>query len=364
MSDHNNNPRPRPTNQGPRIGRIGQWGGSSNSNSGRSSSGRRIATLSDIGSESGPSFSADFPTQDDQRGDNEEEENNEGQNWFTGGERSGLSVQNPNSRQRVPGGDIVKNLLQRAEQHGRPPVPEDDGQLSPFSGAGNTLGSDEIESRVVPDPNAASSSAPTESVVRHITFWRNGFTVGDGPLMDYDVPENAEILRSIEQGQAPPALLNVRYGQPVELRVLKKVNEDYVEPERPHRAFDGTGHRLGAPTPPIGGSSASTSQASASTSSSTAEADIQSVQTKFEVDQTQPTTSIQIRLADGTRMICRMNLTHTVQDILNFINASRPENRARAYTIATIRPNRILEDPAQTIQAAGLENTVVVQRWV
>ena len=77
-----------------------------------------------------------------------------------------------------------------------------------------------------------------------------------------------------------------------------------------------------------------------------------------------------------------MNLTHTVQDILNFINASvflsscfvlliefvitrsRPENRARAYTIATIRPNRVLEDPAQTIQAAGLENTVVVQRWV
>ena len=87
MSDHNNNPRPRPTNQGPRIGRIGQWGGSSNGNSGRSSSGRRIATLSDIGSESGPSFPADFPTQDDQRGDNEEEENNEGQNWFTGGER-------------------------------------------------------------------------------------------------------------------------------------------------------------------------------------------------------------------------------------------------------------------------------------
>ena len=196
--------------------------------------------------------------------------------------------------------------------------------MSPFSGVGNTLGSDEIESRVVPDPNAASSSAPTESVVRHITFWRNGFTVGDGPLMDYDVPENAEILRSIEQGyaistylkskfihintidiyrQAPPALLNVRYGQPVELRVLKKVNEDYVEPERPHRAFDGTGHRLGAPTPPIGSSSASTSQASASTSSSSAEADIQSVQTKFEVDQTQPTTSIQIRLADGTRYV-------------------------------------------------------------
>jgi len=42
---------------------------------------------------------------------------------------------------------------------------------------------------------------------------------------------------------------------------------------------------------------------------------------KFEVDQTKPTTSVQIRLADGTRMVCRMNLTHTVGDIRNFINA-------------------------------------------
>ena len=43
---------------------------------------------------------------------------------------------------------------------------------------------------------------------------------------------------------------------------------------------------------------------------------------KFEVDQTKPTTSVQIRLADGTRIVCRMNLTHTVGDIRNFINAS------------------------------------------
>ena len=46
-----------------------------------------------------------------------------------------------------------------------------------------------------------------------------------------------------------------------------------------------------------------------------------SLTTRFEVDQSQPTTSVQIRLADGTRLVCRMNLTHTVGDIRNFINA-------------------------------------------
>ncbi len=68
-------------------------------------------------------------------------------------------------------------------------------------------------------------------------------------------------------------------------------------------------------------------------------AERESLSTRFEVDQTLPTTSVQIRLADGTRylvlllfgfpwkpdisirMVCRMNLTHTVQDLRNFINA-------------------------------------------
>jgi len=59
-----------------------------------------------------------------------------------------------------------------------------------------------------------------------------------------------------------------------------------------------------------------------------------------------------------------MNLTHTVGDIRNFINASRPENLTRAYTIGTTFPTRVLDNDAETIQAAGLVNSVVVQRWV
>lgn len=122
---------------------------------------------------------------------------------------------------------------------------------------------------------------------------------------------------------------------------------------------------------------------------------------KFQVDQSQPTTSVQIRLADGTRcvqgilgiwvcfsesissrIVCRMNLTHTVLDIRNFINAcvkgprdsvtsadfslpsrSRPENLTRPYTIGTTFPNRTLDDNSATIESAGLSNSVVVQRW-
>jgi len=59
-----------------------------------------------------------------------------------------------------------------------------------------------------------------------------------------------------------------------------------------------------------------------------------------------------------------MNLTHTVGDIVNFINAATPGAASRAYTIGTTFPNRTLNDPTQTVEAAGIKGSVVVQRWV
>ncbi|KAH8113090.1 SEP-domain-containing protein [Phellopilus nigrolimitatus] len=379
MSDQNSNPNSgafRPTNSNPRIGRVGQWGGqdSSRSSSSRNGSGPRIATFSDLNASSaGPAPSGHaghgHAASDD---DDDDDDESGGENWFAGGERSGLSVQNPDHRTNVPGGELVKELLRKAAQAGPPPNdPESSTSRSIFGGSGHTLGSDEVESRVVPDPTAHPEEPATgqqqERAIRHLTFWRDGFSVEDGPLMRYDNPENAERLRAIDQGQAPPSLLNVSNGQPVELRVARRTDEEYTPPPpRPHQAFDGTGHRLGAPTPSFAaaGSSSPASAASGSSQAAVPTHEPQSVQTKFEVDQTQPTTSIQLRLADGTRMVCRMNLSHTVRDIRNFINAARPENLTRPYTIATTFPNRVLDDDVQTIEAAGLKNSVVVQRWV
>jgi len=37
-------------------------------------------------------------------------------------------------------------------------------------------------------------------LVRHLTFWQEGFTVEDGDLMRYDNPENSEILAALNAG--------------------------------------------------------------------------------------------------------------------------------------------------------------------
>ena len=167
----------------------------------------------------------------------------------------------------------------------------------------------------------------------------------DGDLRRYDDPDQAQILSEINSGyglfiisifcsfsafflmmsvasRAPPSILNVLPGQPVEVRVTRRTEEDYVP--TPRMGFAGSGSRLGGVVPdtesatpfvpqvagmpgafPSSITSAATGSVSASTSAAPPPAsrtrDPESVATRFSVDQTLPTTSVQVRLADGTR---------------------------------------------------------------
>lgn len=163
-----------------------------------------------------------------------------------------------------------------------------------------------------------------------MTFWREGFSVEDGDLMRYDDPNNEQILAEINAGfvsdilfpskfinvptlyrRAPPSILNVQPGQPVELRVAKRLSEPYQPaPKRPVGSFGGSGHRLGSPVPNVASAGSSAGSAmpgtfpsSGVTTAGAASVEPQSINTRFEVDQTKPTTSVQVRLADGTRYV-------------------------------------------------------------
>lgn len=90
-----------------------------------------------------------------------------------------------------------------------------------------------------------------------------------------------------------------------------------------------TGNRLGAPVPSTAPSTSTAaavpgafpSSTNSAHSSSSAPAAEEKKATSFSVVDSEPTTSIQIRLGDGTRMVAKVNLSHTVGDIRGFINA-------------------------------------------
>lgn len=81
----------------------------------------------------------------------------------------------------------------------------------------------------------------------------------------------------------------------------------------------------------------------------------------MQVDESQPFTSLQLRLLDGTRLVARFNHSHTVGDIRRFLERARP-GATSSYHLVTSFPPRTLGDLDQTIEQAGLMNAVVMQK--
>ncbi|KAG8697581.1 hypothetical protein FRC09_007771, partial [Ceratobasidium sp. 395] len=212
-----------------RVGRIGNWGGT-NPSAARNTGAGRFATLGDLSS-SGPPPPPPRPSESDD--DEDEPRSDQPLNFFTGGEHSGLSVENPNAPRRTGPPNLVRDIFKKAAEGSSSAAPETrEPSSNVFSGGGHTLGSDEVESTYIPDPNAPSPGEEDdeEVAIREITFWRDGFSIADGPLLKYDDPANQAILDAINSGSAPPSLLNVRVGQPVELRVARRTTEEYQPP--------------------------------------------------------------------------------------------------------------------------------------
>lgn len=222
-----------------------------------------------------------------------------------------------------------------------------------------TLGGDGVESRVIPDPNARRApEAPPERRILHL--WNDGFSIEDGPLHRFDDPANASDLAMINQGRAPIHLMNVQYGQAVDV-ALHRHDTDYVKPKTVYKPFSGGGQRLGSPVP---GGDVSTATTTAAPSASSAQSSSASAPPTVEVDSSQPTINLRIQLADGTRLPARFNTTHTVGDIYDFVSRASPST-GREWVIATTFPNKEHTDKSQVLgeMAEFKKGGTAVQKW-
>lgn len=73
----------------------------------------------------------------------------------------------------------------------------------------------------------------------------------------------------------------------------------------------------------------------------------------------EPVTSIQIRLADGTREVQKFNKTHTVGDLRKVMASKSGKS---TFKIMQAYPPKCLEDDSLTLEEAGLLNAAVMQR--
>lgn len=213
-----------------------------------------------------------------------------------------------------------------------------------FRGSGQTLGGEGTESRVIPDPQGnpiprvqSRPNEPPQERVLHL--WQDGFSIDDGELRRFDDPNNAMDLQMIRQGRAPLHLMNVRYDQPVDVK-LQQHDENWRPLPKIYRPFGGEGRRLGSPVPGEPSVAAAPAPAAAAAASTQSAASGSSATASMSVDDSQPTIVIRIQMPDGTRLPARFNTTHTIEDVYGFVQRASPETHTRAWVLATTFPNK------------------------
>lgn len=288
----------------------------------------------------------------------------EGQAFYAGGsERSGQQILGP-PRKKQTSDDVTQSIFDEAKRHGAEVVGDEDiagpsaHHQPAFKGAGYRLGDTEAESsQPLPETisnRQSNSIQQTKEVI--LKFWSNGFSLDDGPLRSFEDPANEQFLNSVKKGEIPQELLKQSRRGEVHLNMEDHRHEDYIPPPKPKlQAFSGAGHKLGSPAPQV--------KFSHSTEQQATPADSKPAVPATPLDQSQPVTSIQIRLADGTRMVSKFNHSHTVGDIRRFICASRPQMAGMNFVLMTTFPNKELTDDSQKLSEANLLNAVIVQRF-
>ncbi|XP_075069656.1 UBX domain-containing protein 2B isoform X4 [Mixophyes fleayi] len=258
------------------------------------------------------------------------------------------------SRLHSPG-KIVNELFKEAKEHGAVTAEEANKlaealfKVKSFTGGGYKLGDSSLsESEYIRGDELFPGGSDVQILLK---LWSNGFSLDDGELRTYADPVNAQFLESIKRGEIPIELQRMVHEGQVSIDMEDHQDQEYVKPRLKFKAFSGEGKKLGSLTPEI-----------ISTPSSPEEEHKSFLNADVELDEHVPTTKIQIRLSDGSRLIQRFNLSHRIVDVRQFIIQSRSDFAQTDFSLVTTFPNTELTDENQTLEEADVLNTVILQR--
>ncbi|XP_017875398.1 NSFL1 cofactor p47 isoform X1 [Ceratina calcarata] len=276
-------------------------------------------------------------------------EEEEGQAFYAGGSKhTGQQILGPGKKKDIVS-DMFKSCQRQSIAEQKP-----SGQQRPntFSGTGYKLGQTSSDTEIV---NASSSNhQQTNSGLITLKLWKDGFTINDSELRLYTDPENREFLETIKRGEIPAEIRQEIQGTEARLDMEDHRHETYVPPKVKVKAFTGKGHMLGSPSPATVGMTMPTDLADQTANEAQAKQ-------KLNLDESKPVTTLQIRLADGSSVKAQFNLTHTMNDLRQYIITMRPQYAMREFSLLTMYPTKELTED-KTIEEAGLQNTTIIQR--
>jgi len=288
----------------------------------------------------------------------ESDSDDDGQAFYVGGsERSGQQVIGPR-RKKEGANDLIGEMFKSAKDHGAEVVEKGatTSKRNPvFKGTGYRLGQSDVDTQVI--PGEREPEAPRSVTLK---LWKTGFSLDEGPVRDYHNPSNKEFLEYIKRGEVPLELIREARGREVHLQMEDHRTEEFISKKSRFQAFRGEGHALGNPTPDVVSSVPSTAGAAAApVDLNTAESN---AKTDLNVQESEPTTNVQIRLADGSRLIGHFNHTHTIGHIRQYIRTARPQYSNQSFALLTTYPSRELGDDLVNLKDASLLNATIMQR--
>jgi len=207
-------------------------------------------------------------------------------------------------------------------------------------------------------------------------MYRSGFTIDNGPFRRLDDPSNADFLRDLARGVTPRELFETNAAEDgegndnanargdMEVGLVDKRHMEYEEDTNRTGAASSSSTSASTPAPAafsgVGQSLGSSSSTPASSAGGIIEASTSDTTVPPPVDETKPTTTIQIRLLSGKRLIVKCNLDDPVRTLVLHINASG--GGKEDYVLSSGYPPRVLSDLSKTIQECGLKGAQVMQK--
>jgi len=277
----------------------------------------------------------------------------EGQAFYAGGStNSGQQILGPKKKKFDVG-----NMFKAARAAGAEEVDVEERQggssqkMKAFQGGGFKLGSDTVASTPVGMEDGATAKPEERHFV--LKMWKEGFSLDDGDLRKYEDPANREFLASVMRGSIPSELVREAKGGEVHVDMEDHREEEFVKPKVKAKPFQGSGNVLGSMAPSVSPPKA--------TAADPAQAEA-AAQAQAKVDTSAPVANIQVRMADGTRLVVRLNHSHTVADIAAYIRTARPQYQGVEFALLTTFPNKELTDGSQTLKDAGLVGAAILQR--
>merc|ERR1719242_567041 len=287
--------------------------------------------------------------------DQDDDSDSEQQAFYAGGStNSGNMILGPKKKKVTNVGDFFKAFKEAGAEEVDPSETGASSSRGPaFSGGGFRLGSDETPSAMIgaPSTSASKEDQPRRFVLK---MWRDGFSVDDGDIRQYNDPQHREFLQSVMKGQIPPELVKEAKGGEVHVDMEDHRDEEFVKPKVKAKPFQGTVNVLGSIAPSV-----AAPEASPSLDPAAAE---KAAQQKVNLNEASPVANIQVRLSDGSRLIVKLNHSHTVADLRTYINTARPQYSGVTYSLMTTFPNKELTEDTATVSAAGLAGAAVLQR--